>query len=177
MSDLGLIVTDHYFMRFGLDDTYTFLHLTFQEYLAAVYIAGLSESKRMDVIQKYKEVGNLSVVWRFLCGMMDFSSTNTMDTFKNLMNATNDKLLKIQCCYETQHSSPCRYVMNAYNRKLEFNSNTFTPSDCTAIGWTINRSNLHFIVYLTFKECNFTAEGVLTFLKQLGGRPLSLKIE
>ena len=174
VSDLGLIVTDHYFMRFGLDDTYTFLHLTFQEYLAAVYIAGLSESERMNIIQKYKYAGNFLVVWRYLCGMMDFSSTNTMDTFENLMNATKDKLLKIQCCYETQHSSPCRYVMNAFNRQLEFNSNNFTPSDCTAIGWTINRSDLY---YLTFERCNFSSEGALTLLQQLDDHPLSLNIE
>jgi hypothetical protein len=45
VSDLGLIVTDHYFMRYGLDDTYTFLHLTFQEYLGAIYIAELSEAE------------------------------------------------------------------------------------------------------------------------------------
>ena len=73
VSDLGLIVTDRYFMRYGLDDTFTFLHLTFQEYLGAIYIAELSESERMQIIQKYKNLKNLSVVWRFLCGMMDFS--------------------------------------------------------------------------------------------------------
>ena len=173
VSDLGLIVTDHYFMRFGFDDTYTFLHLTFQEYLAAVYIAGLRGTERKDIIQKYKHARNLSIVWRFLCGMMDFSCTNTMETFENLMNAAQDELLKIHCCYETQHSSPCHYVINAFNRQLEFISRNFTPSDCTAIGYTINRSDC----YLTFERCNFSSEGALTLLQQLNGHPLSLKIE
>ena len=176
VSDLGLIVIDHYFMRYGLDDTYTFLHLTFQEYLGAVYIAQLRESERMDIIKKYKNQENLSVVWRFLCGMMDFSCSSTMEIFESLMEATEDKLTKIQCCYETQHSSPCRYMIhNAFKRHLKFEN--FAPSDCTAIGYTINRSNLQLIVYLTFEEGNFSSEGALTFLQQVGDHPLSLTIK
>ena len=129
VSDLGLIVSDQYFMRYGLDDTYTFLHLTFQEYLAAVYIAGLSESERMDIIQIYKYQKNLTVVWRFLCGMIDFSCTNTMNTFRNLMETTESKLVKIQCSYETRHPSPCSYIINTFNGRLEFKSKNFSPSD------------------------------------------------
>ena len=179
MSDLGLIVTDHYFMRYGLDDTYTFLHLTFQEYLAAVYIAGLNEFERMDIIKKYKDKKNLSVVWRFLCGMMDFSCISSMDTFKNLMKATEDKqlLVKIQCCYETRHSSPCSYVINAFNGQLKFNDSILTPLDFTAIGYTVNKSDLHLIVHLTFKDSNFNSEGALSFLQQVGDHPLSLTIK
>ena len=43
---LGLVAIDRYFVRYGIDETYTFLHLTLQEYLAAVHIAGLSESEQ-----------------------------------------------------------------------------------------------------------------------------------
>ena len=89
VSDLGLIVTDRYFMRYGLDDTYTFLHLTFQEYLGAIYIAELSEAERMQIIRTHKNKKNLSVIWRFLCGMMDFSQTNAMVTFESSYNEGN----------------------------------------------------------------------------------------
>ena len=177
VSNLGLIVTDHYFMRYGLDDTYTFLHLTFQEYLAAVYIAQLSESKHMDIIQRYKDGRNLSIVWRFLCGMMDFSSISAMGTFTNLMEAIKDTLIKYQCCYETQNSSPCKYMINTFNGQLEFDSITFTPSDLTAIGYTIKKSEFTLMVYLTLKECSFSTDGALGLLLQIGGHPLSLKIK
>ena len=175
VSDLGLIVTDRYFMRYGLDDTYTFLHLTFQEYLAAVYIAGLKELERTNIIRKHKDKKNLSVVWRFLCGMMDFSCTNSMDTFKNLMEATEDRIIKIQCCYESQHSSPCNHVISGFNRQLKFNS--FTPSDCTAIGYTINKSNSHSMICLTFREGSFSSEGALSFLQNIDDHSLSLAIK
>ena len=174
VNDLGLIVTDHYFMRYGLDDTYTFLHLTFQEYLAAVYIAGVRKSERTEIIQEYKDKENLSVVWRFLCGMMNFSYGSTMKIFKSLMEATEDKLLKFQCCFETRHSLPCNYVINDFNGSLEFESINFTPSDCTAIGYTISNSNYHLMVDLTFKGCSFSTEGALTLLQQVGDHPFSL---
>jgi hypothetical protein len=139
VSDLGLIVTDHYFMRYGLDDTYTFLHLAFQEYLAAVYVAGLSESERLATITKSKAGKNLSVVWKFLCGIVDFSYPSTMDTFKCLIDVTKDELVKIQCCYETRHPSACEYVIHSLGGRLQFICDNIAPSDCAAIGYTVNK--------------------------------------
>ena len=176
VSDLGLIVTDHYFMRYGLNDTYTFLHLTFQEYLGAIYIAELSESERMQTIQTYKNRKNLSVVWRFLCGMMDFLQTNTMVTFENIMKAIENKLEILQCCFEAQHSSLCSYIINSFNGRLEFGSNNLTPSDCAAISYTIGESDFQSMIYLIFDRCSFSAEGALSILKKIGHRPLSLTI-
>ena len=176
VSDLGLIVTDRYFMRYGLNDTYTFLHLTFQEYLGAIYITELCESERMQIIQKYKNKENLSVIWRFLCGMMDFSQTNAMVTFVSIMRVVQNKLEKLQCCYETQHSSPCCYIINSFNGRLEFSSNNFTPSDCAAIGYTISKSDFQPMTYLIFDKCSFSTEGAISMFQKIGDHPLSLTI-
>ena len=141
MSSLGLVVIDRYFMKYGLDETYTFLHLTFQEYLAAVHIAGLSESQQMDVIKTYRDKGHLSVVWRFLCGMMDFSNPSAMDIFKSLMVTTNDTRFKLQCCLESQHSLPCTHVISAFCGQVKIYSRYISPSDCAAIVYAINKSD------------------------------------
>ena len=178
VSDLGLIVTDRYFVRYGLDDTYTFLHLTFQEYLGAIYIAELNETECMQLIQKYKNLKNFSVIWRFLFGMMDFSRTNPMVIFESIMKTTeNEELLeKLHYCYETQHSSPCTYIINSFNGRLEFSSNNFTPSDCAAIGYTISRSDFQSMICLIFDQCSFSTEGALDMLQKIGDHPLSLTI-
>lgn len=42
-NSLGLVMIDRYFVTYGLNETYSFLHLTFQEYLSAVHLANLGE--------------------------------------------------------------------------------------------------------------------------------------
>ena len=178
MSSLGLVVIDHYFMRYGLDETFTFLHLTFQEYLAAVHIAGLSESQRMHSIKTHCEKRHLSVVWRFLCGMMDFTNASAMNTFKSLMETTitNDiKLFQLQCCYESQCSSLYTHVIKTYSGRIEFNSRNFSPSDCVTIGYVINKSDNQ-TLDLIFNNCNFSSDGALAILQQVGDHPLSLTL-
>ena len=177
VSSLGLVVIDHCFTRYGLDETYTFLHLTFQEYLAAVHIAGLSESQRMDIIKAHHKEKHLLVVWKFLCGMTDFTSASAMDAFKCLIETTKakDKLFQLQCCHESQHSLPCTHVINASNGRVEFNGSNFTPSDCAAIGYTIKKSD-YGTVDLTFNECTFSFEGALAFLQQIDDHSTSVTL-
>ena len=45
-----------YFVRYGLDETYSFIHLTFQEHLAAVYLANLGESELWSTITNILQI-------------------------------------------------------------------------------------------------------------------------
>ena len=110
---LGLVVIDRYFMRYGLDETYTFLHLTFQEYLAATYIARLSDSDIKSIIMSHSSKRNLSVMWKFLCGMFKFSSAGATEVFKLLMETSRDLMSKIHLCYESQQPLPCTLLVSS----------------------------------------------------------------
>ena len=175
-TTLGLVVIDHYFMRYGFDDTYTFLHLTFQEYLAAVHIAGLSESQQTDIIKKYCKDKKLHVVWRFLCGMMDFTKDIAMNTFKAL-GAAKDVLFQMCCAYESQHSQICTQVMKSHGSHVKFSNISLTPSDCVAIGYVINAAySLTDQIYdLTFEDSTLNTEGAVALLQLTGDCQFSLK--
>ena len=82
--------------------------------------------------------------------MMGFSHADTMATVESIMKATKDKLEKFQYCFETWHILPCNHVLNTFNGRLEFSSINFTPLDCAAIGYTINKSDFQSMIYLSF---------------------------
>ena len=136
---VGLVVKDRYFMRYGLDETYTFLHLTFQEYLAAVHLAGLNKPQLLEIIKAHGDSRNLHEVWKFLCGMMDYSKPSTMDAFRDLMRRTKDALLQIRCAYESQDKVPCTHVIDSLHGYVKISNKRLSPSDCVAIGYVLNK--------------------------------------
>ena len=70
---LGLVTIDSTAELFGIEDLYTFLHLTFQEYLAAFYLAGLEDEEQVLSKTKDKQA-NLHMVWKFYCGVVQFKA-------------------------------------------------------------------------------------------------------
>ena len=112
-SCLGLVVIDRCFMRFGLDETYTFLHLTFQEFLAAVHISQLSPANICQIIRNYR---NLNVVYKFLCGMTNFSLPNAKQIFDELDSTQlTGELNVIHCAYESQQPYLFDYLIKKRN--------------------------------------------------------------
>ena len=68
-DNLGLMdsVTELY-VRKGTVTSHNFLHLTFQEYFAAIHVSNLSLAEQLEHFKRHKE-GRLTVVLRFLAGL------------------------------------------------------------------------------------------------------------
>ena len=185
-SSLGLVVIDRYFMRYGLDETYTFLHLTFQEYLAAVYIAGLSQPEQQDIIKKHCVSNQLRVVWKFLCGMLDYSHEYAKDVFKFLISnivgtgmytdleGRDDRsLLLVECTYESQNRQLCEYLITTtWNGIMEVTGNV-TPYNASAIGYLMSEPQLQQAV---MEECSMDSESAAAIFREVDNPSLSLEI-
>ena len=131
-SSLGLIVIDRFLFKYGLDETYSFLHLTLQEYLSALYLVKLDCDKIIEIIKEPSNSAYLSVTYRFLCGMMDYSKPSCKAIFDSILEASSSNtnhLLHVQCSYEFQCPLSCTRVLDFHNGSFVLKK--LIPSDST----------------------------------------------
>ena len=163
-SSLGLVTIDSTAEVFGMEDLYTFLHLTFQEYLAAFYLAGLEDDK--EIICKTKERhNNLQMVWKFYCGMVQFKAHSLV--LNSIMSNTDLDMYKIHCAFESQQQIVCDSVLELDKADtLSFKDQSLIPTDFLAISYVISTTS-YIVTTLTFTGCNLDGEGVALFLEQM----------
>ena len=65
--------------------SHNFLHLTFQEFLAAVHISNMEAEQRLEHFKRHKE-GRLRVVLRFLAGITKLKDFSTSSSFAGLLD-------------------------------------------------------------------------------------------
>ena len=169
-NSLGLVVVDKYFVRYGLKEIYTFLHLTFQEFLSACHIVQLDFQAQEKIILKYGSDKSLGVVWKFYCGMTQFSGEK-MHNFKQLIEKTKSEvLLHLRCAHESQQDILCTHTVNSYNSKIVLNSSSLNPADFTALGYVLTHSSIP-ATELAITSCNIGPEGLSALEKAVDVSP------
>ena len=167
-DNLGLMdsVTELYVTQ-GTVSSHNFLHLTFQEFFAAVHISTMSPAEQLEHFQRHKE-GRLRVVLRFLAGITELSNV-THKQLQGLLGEPdvkqNDEQQTLHCkpmrpdvCIEAHHTN---WLFEAQNTDLlqsilhnHATSFTFTkamlPLEYYSVGYCIAHS--HSKWSLTFKE-------------------------
>ena len=159
-ESLGLINVDRISEEYGYQGLYTFLHLTFQEYLAAYHISQLKEEEQTKVIKTYGKKKHMQVVWKFYCGL-DVNLTKFEELMKLLQD---DDLFQIQCAFESQQSIICDSVIQSGEEcSLTFKNRIMTPSDLTALGYVISNAS---VKKLVLNRCKIGGEEMDAFLKE-----------
>ena len=170
----GLLVIDRCLATVGYDSKYSFLHLTLQEYLSAVYIAGRDNSEQVSIVKLYSNKNHLYVMWRFLFGILDYSKESTVNLFKLLLDATRrDRLLHIRCAYESQHSAASTEVLQFHKNNFKFKR--IGHFDLACISYVLKTAECT-TIKLYFEECNFSIDDAVALLKGIGDRQLSLTV-
>ena len=175
-NSLGLVIVDKYFVRYGLKEIYTFLHLTFQEFLSACHIARLSSQDQMNIISKYGGDKKLGVVWKFYCGMTQFSDEQKMHNFEQLYEKCKaDVLLHLHCAHESQQDSLCTHIVKSYDSTIVLDKQSLNPADFTALGYVLTHSIVP-TTELAITSCHIGPEGLSALVKAINNSSLSLRI-
>ena len=163
---LGLVTINCTSKHYGIEDMYSFLHLTSQEYLAALYVAKLEQDEQMKLMDEHSTDHRLRNIWKFYSGLIDFKDRSLLieKMFSCLESSFLNKDLGtcyyVQCAFESQQAAICDYVVG--DGTLSFRNSYFTPSDFTALGYVISTASV-FVAKLIFNACKWDKDGFSSF--------------
>ena len=179
-STLGLIVVDRYFVKYGLDEIYSFIHLTLQEYLSSLYIANQTDEEQKRIISSHGSDRRLAEVWKFYCGIGKCSRENfqlflnkTKTTLKK--DQTHSMLLHLHCCCESQKKWICTWVMSAHDSCIKLSKQSLNPSDMTALGYVMSHSETP-LKKLVISSCYVGPEGLTALAMEIRECALGLEV-
>ena len=150
---LGLVTVDRAAVTNGYEDFYSFLHLTFQEYLAAYFIFQSETKKQFDILKRCLNNESMEVVWKFYCGLI---GTKPNSRFQNqidqiMSSHEHETLFRVHCAFESQQSISYDAVLkHADDFTLSF-CGTLNLADCYAICHVISNASQP-TLGLEFKE-------------------------
>ena len=176
-SKLGILIVDRDYLLSGIDEIYTFLHLTYQEFLAACYVASINPSKQREIIEQYSKKKHLAVVWKFYCGMTGskFTLEEEMINFRLLMSQTaSNDLLHIHCAHESQQKCVCTHVVKSNNAEIKVNKESLNAADCMALSYVLVNSEVP-AKGVELTSCHLGPESFTAFVKGCDGQPLPLQ--
>ena len=114
-------------------ESFFFIHLTVQEFLAAVYVSLLTADRQCEVWARYLGEPHMAQVWRFYCGL---TKLQHFDRLQNKLDLYHTDF-QMQCLYETQDISlVCRLMPRIVGEEVTVMPET--AYDSTAYGYCLS---------------------------------------
>ena len=149
---LGLLQCARSLLPVGQGLSFHFVHLTIQEFLAALHLVTLPNEEKLKVCRAYARSDRFAMVWRFVFGLgckkerrysrkvvclnnevVDLFLSNDIVFYFN--DAKNSRLMLCHCSMESSDDSVCSKIAKKINGQFKDNlygSIAHTPQDCVA---------------------------------------------
>ena len=178
---LGLDTTDIIARLNGFQNSYTFLHLTLQEFLAAYHISKLCLTEQIEVIDKYSSFIGMLTVWKFYFGLVTFEegidrAEHIFAGVEKHCHNVDTCIFKIQCAYESRQKCICGL---ASSDQFSFNMFlTLTCSELSALAYVMSTAAAHPIAAkptnsLKLHYCGLNDDKLQALMMQLNNEALA----
>ncbi len=139
-SFLGLVNIEHSSDRCGHDKFYSFLHLSLQEYLAAYFMAIVSDDDQITAIQRYWGCKEMYQVWLFFCGIVK-KADKLIELAQIFPYQYFSYPFLFQCAFESQLKPVCDAVKALeLSTQLCLSNILINPMDFIAIEYVLSDS-------------------------------------
>ena len=174
----GLLQTDKTVLETGYGTSFHFLHLTFQEYLAALHLA--KNTVVLDETFKfYSEQRHFAIVWRFFFGIY-FNELECKDVapIKPYLSYIHNTLECCHCAFEARNVVVASDIISLEKRRhYRFDPSPNTAHDCAAVIYVIDKMQADRTLLLNFLKCHIGEKQIKTLTDSLANKPGKLQIE
>ena len=191
---LGLLQCARSLLPVGQGLSFHFVHLTIQEFLAALHLVTVPNEEKLKVCEAHARSSRFGMVWRFVFGLgckkeRSYSrkvvslNDGVVERFFCIKNDSNSKgrLMFCHCSMESSDDTVCSKAVNLINGQFEGYLSTriaHTPQDCVAVFHVLRQTLLcsGMILNLNFCGLNDKLLKILTNIFSSAGSNLQVKI-
>ena len=173
-NSLGLVTIDRHPLLYGPSNTYSYLHLTFQEFLGAYHVSTLEKGKQVELVKRYHSKRHMHVIWKFFCGISKLSDGSKLECYSEIIQSNHThSLLHLHCAYEAQSESACNVLVSTGSGAIKVHKETLTPSDMTAIAYVAVKA-CTVLKEISMTSCHIGKEGFLAASNEVPDSGVSL---
>ena len=124
--------------RIKQGNSYSFIHLTMQETLAAYYTSKMPEEEQVKTFQNMLGNPRLANVLHMYAGFSKLRSKSVREVVASLVKESENKTILVSILnslYEAHDASLCLYISGLLGGELDLDETSLSHGDCISIGY------------------------------------------